>query len=333
MGTDASGPLAVPAWCDPQSRTYRLSRADILVGLLVVDDERFVFVTPSRVVFNALRSESALKWHRGRAFGMIPRFDLSTRQGSFRLYLSRPSTTAPLFGPSTLPDVGEQLSQVGDTLGTVFEGLTLFSGVFQLGSATGQTMSAWADFREQRQGRAAASALRARTSPLGPGAGHQVAVRSGRLRQLAWASVPVWSFGFLAFAPFLYLAVIRRRIRDWAVFAAYLTVATLFLIYFAGPNGGRNPSVAGGLLVLFMGIAAAHAFIALRQGPAPAPPPEARTPAPPPEGHALTSPSGQAPARRLLTAAAGSCSWQGRGPRRRRTSRILPRQLISSPSP
>jgi hypothetical protein len=283
MGTDASGPLAVPAWCDPQSRTYRLSRADILVGLLVVDDERFVFVTPSRVVFNALRSESTLKWHRGRAFGMIPRFDLSTRQGSFRLYLSRPSTTAPLFGPSTLPDVGEQLSQAGDTLGTALEGLTLLSGVFQLGSAAGQIMSAWADFREQRQGRAAASALRARTNPLGPGAGHQVAVRSGRLRQLAWASVPVWSFGFLAFAPFLYLAIIRRRIRDWAVFAAYLTVATLFLIYFAGPNGGRRPVAAGGLVVLVMGIAAVHAFIALRPGPAPAPPPE---------GHALTSPPG-----------------------------------------
>jgi hypothetical protein len=283
MGTDASGPLAVPAWCDPQSHTNRLSRADILVGLLVVDDERFVFVTPSRVVFNALRSESALKWHRGRAFGMIPRFDLSTRQGSFRLYLSRPATTAPPFGPSTLPDVGEQLSQAGDTLGTALEGLTLFSGVFQLGSAAGQIMSAWAAFREQRQGRAAASALRARTSPLGPGAGHQVAVRSGRLRQLAWASVPVWSFGFLAFAPFLYLAVIRRRIRDWAVFAVYLTVATLFLIYFAGPSA-RGTAAAGGLVVLFMGIAAVHAFIVLRPG---------RAPAPPPEGHALISLSGQ----------------------------------------
>lgn len=95
MGTRQ--PLIMPAWCDPESRTYRLSWADILVGLLMVDDERLVFATPSGVRFNAMRSKSSLEWRRGKGFGMIPRFDLSTPQGSFRLYLSRPSTTAPLY--------------------------------------------------------------------------------------------------------------------------------------------------------------------------------------------------------------------------------------------
>ena len=120
------------------------------------------------------------------------------------------------------------------------------------------------------------------TSPLGPGAGQKVGGRSGRFRQLAWASVPLWSLGFVAFAPFLYVAVIRRRIRDWAVFAVYLAVVTLFITYFAGPDGGRHPGAAGGLLVLFMGIAAVHAFIAFRPGSAPAPARERHARAGPP---------------------------------------------------
>jgi len=45
----------VAAWCDPQARTYRLSWADVLIGLLIVGDDRIVFVTPDRVVVNAPR--------------------------------------------------------------------------------------------------------------------------------------------------------------------------------------------------------------------------------------------------------------------------------------
>ncbi len=87
-------PLVIPAWCDPQARNYRLPWADTLIGVLIVDDERFVFVTPKAVVINASRRESALEWLRGKAFGMIPRFDLVTPHGTFRLYLSRPSSIA-----------------------------------------------------------------------------------------------------------------------------------------------------------------------------------------------------------------------------------------------
>jgi hypothetical protein len=42
-----------------------------------------------------------------------------------------------------------------------------------------------------------------------------------RLRQFAWASVPIWSVSFLVFVPFLRRAIVRRRTRDWVVFWAY----------------------------------------------------------------------------------------------------------------
>jgi hypothetical protein len=158
MGTDVGEPLVVPAWCDPESRNYRLSWADTLVGLLMIDDERIVFATPSGVKFNALRPESTLEWRRGKGFGMIPRFDLLTPQGSFRLYLSRPSTTAPLYGPSTVAEVGEQLSRAGDVLGA------LFGSLFPLIGGVGEFMLAREDYRQLRQGRDAAGALRARIS-------------------------------------------------------------------------------------------------------------------------------------------------------------------------
>jgi len=88
---------------------------------------------------------------------------------------------------------------------------------------------------------------------------------SGRLRQLAWASVPLWSFSLLAFAPFLRLAFLRRRVRDWVVFAAYLAAAISIVVLASlpGPNdvGG---TVAGGLAILVMGVGAVHAFVAFR---------------------------------------------------------------------
>lgn len=158
MGTEVTKPLVVPAWCDPESRNYRLSWADTLVGLLMIDDERFVFATPSKVMFNVPRSESTLEWRRGKGFGMIPRFDLSTPAGSFRLYLSRPSTTAPLYNDTVAAKVGEQLSAAGDVLDATVGGFLPLIGV------VGDVMSAQADFRELRQGRAAASALRAKIS-------------------------------------------------------------------------------------------------------------------------------------------------------------------------
>jgi len=91
---------------------------------------------------------------------------------------------------------------------------------------------------------------------------------SGRLRQLAWASVPVWSLSLLAFAPFLRLAVARRRARDWAVFAGYLvaSIVVLTLMSIAGPADAVS-ATAGTLAIAVMAVAGAHAFVAFRPVP------------------------------------------------------------------
>jgi len=152
-------PLAVAAWCDPQARAYRLSWADVLIGVLIVGDDRIVFATPGLVVVNVPRSEAAVEWRRGKGFGMIPTLDLVTREGRFRLYLSRPSTTAPLFGEHAAGEIGDTLAQLGGALGTLAGVLSIAGGVAGI---VGNALSAGADFREVRQGREAARALRVR---------------------------------------------------------------------------------------------------------------------------------------------------------------------------
>jgi hypothetical protein len=85
------------------------------------------------------------------------------------------------------------------------------------------------------------------------------------LRPILWASVPIWSIGFLSFVPFLAYAVIQRRAKDWAVFAAYLaaTVA-LIVVLSAFKSGSSGSSAVGGLLIVLAGCAAVHAAIVFR---------------------------------------------------------------------
>jgi hypothetical protein len=88
------------------------------------------------------------------------------------------------------------------------------------------------------------------------------------VRQVLWASVPVWSIGFLSFVPFLAHAIIRRRRADWAVFGAYLA-ATIGLIVAAGtvgPGNGAGTGVLGGFVIALAGCAAVHAAIVFRPG-------------------------------------------------------------------
>lgn len=87
----------------------------------------------------------------------------------------------------------------------------------------------------------------------------------GRARQFAWASVPVWSLGMLAFVPFLRLAVARRTANGWGVFAAYLAavIVDFVLDSVTGPTGTGSDLVGGGIMVL-IGFAAVHAFISFR---------------------------------------------------------------------
>ncbi len=84
-----------------------------------------------------------------------------------------------------------------------------------------------------------------------------------RVRQPVWALVPILSLGFLAFVPFLWLALIRRQARDWAVFAAYTAaVATATVISILGTQGAPAAlgflEIAAGLMV----IAPVHAVVA-----------------------------------------------------------------------
>jgi len=100
--------------------------------------------------------------------------------------------------------------------------------------------------------------------------GHQPAPRSRRPgvgRQVAWASVPVWSIGFLSFVPFLAFAVINRTKADWAVFAAYLaaTIAMIVAVGAVNSNSGAGAAV-GGFVIALAGCAAIHSAVLFRPG-------------------------------------------------------------------
>jgi len=106
-----------------------------------------------------------------------------------------------------------------------------------------------------------------REDPMTPARWQGAGTRAGGsvLRPILWASVPIWSIGFLSFVPFLAYAVIQRRARDWAVFAVYL-VATVAMIVALGAVNSNSDAGAGvgGFIVALAGCAAVHAAIVFR---------------------------------------------------------------------
>jgi len=100
--------------------------------------------------------------------------------------------------------------------------------------------------------------------------------RSGVGRQIAWASVPVVSIGFLSFVPFLAFAVINRRKVDWAVFAAYLAATIAMIVAVGAVNSSSGAGAAvGGFVIALAGYAAIHFAVLFRPGrgqPVPIPP-------------------------------------------------------------
>jgi hypothetical protein len=86
------------------------------------------------------------------------------------------------------------------------------------------------------------------------------------VRQVAWASVPVWSIGFLSFVPSLAYAIIRRRKADWAVFAAFLaaTIGMIVALGVVGSGNGGSTAAVGGFIIALAGCAAVHAAIVFR---------------------------------------------------------------------
>jgi hypothetical protein len=89
------------------------------------------------------------------------------------------------------------------------------------------------------------------------------------LRQLGWASMPLWSLGLLAFGPFLWLAITRRRRSDRAVATAYIAACAVAvgLVSFSPAVGSSVVgTVAGGLVFGLAVIGAGHALVACRPG-------------------------------------------------------------------
>jgi hypothetical protein len=83
-------------------------------------------------------------------------------------------------------------------------------------------------------------------------------------RQFGWALFPL-VVSPLSFLPFWWLAIIRRRARDWVVFAAYLAAATTgFALAVVGPDGSTASSISGAVLILVAGVASVHALVAFR---------------------------------------------------------------------
>jgi hypothetical protein len=88
---------------------------------------------------------------------------------------------------------------------------------------------------------------------------------SATARQVWWASVPVWSIGFLSPVPFLIYAIIHRERRDWLVFAGYLA-ATVAMIVALGASGSNDAATTGvgGFIIALAGCAAVHAAVLFR---------------------------------------------------------------------
>jgi hypothetical protein len=94
-------------------------------------------------------------------------------------------------------------------------------------------------------------------APQGPG--------GGWLRPVLWASVPVWSIGFLSFVPFLGYAMIHRRARNWVVFAVYLAATVAMVVALGATNSNSDAGAGvGGFIVALAGCAAVHAAILFR---------------------------------------------------------------------
>jgi hypothetical protein len=90
--------------------------------------------------------------------------------------------------------------------------------------------------------------------------------RRRRVRQVAWALVPIVSLTFLAWLPFAVLAFIRLRLRDWAVFAAYLAVVIAEIVLIAlNAHGNDAAGIAADAMMLFLALAAPiHTLVAFR---------------------------------------------------------------------
>jgi hypothetical protein len=92
-------------------------------------------------------------------------------------------------------------------------------------------------------------------------------IRARRLRRsflicVIFCPIIILSYGSLAFVPFLWLALIRHRTRDWAVFAAYVAAPTMVILL--ARSSAPAPIGLLILLLLIALIATVHTLVAYR---------------------------------------------------------------------
>jgi DNA uptake protein ComE-like DNA-binding protein len=95
--------------------------------------------------------------------------------------------------------------------------------------------------------------------PAGAGTG-------GRGRQILLSLIPFLSGGVFTFVPFLYLATVRRRRRDWLICAGYMLAVILTGVAVTALPHNPGQALAGSLVVLLIGGGTVHSFAALRPG-------------------------------------------------------------------
>lgn len=81
--------------------------------------------------------------------------------------------------------------------------------------------------------------------------------------QLGWAMVPLLSLGLLACVPFGWLALGRRRARDWVVFAVYLAAtATVIVALSSVPADVSITGLPGVTMIVLLVVAPVHTVVA-----------------------------------------------------------------------
>jgi hypothetical protein len=101
--------VRTPAWCDPQRRNVIWNWTNVLVGVLQLDTERFVFVSTTGEAIETAREDASIEWRREESKWRTATFDLHAKAQSYRFYLSQPARAAPAFEPGKMAEIGEQL--------------------------------------------------------------------------------------------------------------------------------------------------------------------------------------------------------------------------------
>lgn len=84
---------------------------------------------------------------------------------------------------------------------------------------------------------------------------------TARVRRWWWTSVPLWSFGLLAWVPFFRRAIYTRQRNDWLLTAGYFAASTAEVVLLA-----QTESDGGGFLaVMLMAAAAIHTAVLYRR--------------------------------------------------------------------